>query len=317
MFPGIKSTSFESTEFKEDSVRELIIAPMIAKLGYLPTGSTRVIRSKTLRNPFIRVGTRNHPVTTIPDYTFIVDDKPLLVLDAKAPNQGVLDTAHIQQAYSYAIHPEVRCDEFGLCNGKELAIFSVAKERPLLHLNFDKFESEWSKIERFIAPRYLSEPVTREFAPDFGYALKRMGIKNDTELVMLKTRLNLFGRVSDDLITATANTDFPTAPHCASFDFHPNMLPKILSGLPDSLAKQFVEALSRSPFQAAAGLVIELDLTVILGDETQGKNEMFIPLIIKEIHASRFNPEEVPNDPNDIPPHVFNLRDAFTINDES
>ena len=313
MFPGINSTSFESTEFKEDSVGELIIAPMIAKLGYLPTGSTRVIRSKTLRNPFIRVGTRNHPVTTIPDYTFVVDDKPLLVLDAKAPNQGVLDTAHIQQAYSYAIHPEVRCDEFGLCNGKELAIFSVAQERPLLHLSFDKFESEWSEIERFLEPRYLSEPATRLFAPDFGFALKHMGIGNDTELVMLETRLNLFGRVSDELMTASANTDFGSGPHCVSFDFHPNLLSKILSGLPELLAEQFGAALSRTPFQAAAGLVIELDLTATLGDETQGQSETFVPLVIKEIHASRFNPEEVPNDPNDIPPHVFKLRDAFII----
>ncbi len=313
MFPGIKSTSFESAEFKEDSVRELIIAPMIARLGYLPTGSTRVIRSKTLRNPFIRVGTRNHPVTTIPDYTFVVDEKPLLVLDAKAPNQAVLDIAHIQQAYSYAIHPEVRCDEFGLCNGKELAIFSVAQERPLLHLNFDKFESEWSKIERFLAPDYLREPATRQFAPDFGFALKRMGIRNDTDLVMLETRLNLFGRVSDELMTASANTDFGSGPHCVSFDFHPNLLPKILSGLPESLIEPFSSALSRTPFQAAAGLVIELDLTATLGDETQGQNEMFIPLVIKEIHASRFNPEEIPNYPNDIPPHVFKLRDAFII----
>jgi len=315
MFPGINLTSFDSPEFKEDSVRELIIAPMITKLGYLPSGSTRVIRSNTLRHPFIRVGTRNHPVTTIPDYTFVFEDKPLFVFDAKAPNQNILDTGHIQQAYSYAIHPEVRCEEFGLCNGKELVIFSVAQEKPLLYLKFDKFESEWHQIERFLAPRYLSEPSTRRFAPDFGFALKRMGIQSDTELVMLETRLDLFGRVSDELITASANTDFGSGTHCVSFDFHPNLLPKILSGLPKILAEQFSAALSRTPFQAAAGLVIELDLTATLGEETQGQSEKFIPFIIKDVHESRFNPAEVPNDPNDIPPYIFKLRDAFVINE--
>lgn len=316
MFSGINVASFDSPEFKEDSVRELIITPMITKLGYLPTGSARVIRSKTLQHPFIRVGTRNHPVKTIPDYSFVVDEKVLFVLDAKAPSEDVLNSEHIQQAYSYAIHPEIRCEEFGLCNGKELVIFSVAQERPLLQLSFEKFESAWSEIERFLAPRYLREPATRRFTPDFGFALKRMGIRNNTKLVMLETRLNLFGRVNDELMTASANTDFGSGPHCVSFDFHPNMLAKILSGLPISLAEQFSAALARTPFRAAAGLVIELDLTATLGDETQGQSETFIPLVIKEIHASRFNPEKVPNDPNDIPPHVFKLRDAFVIQKE-
>lgn len=313
MFPGINSASFDSPDFKEDSVRELIIAPMIAKLGYLPAGSTRVIRSKTLRHPFIRVGTKNHPVKTIPDYTFVIEEKSSFVLDAKGPNQDVLDPEHIQQVYSYAIHPEIRCEEFGLCNGKKLVIFGVGQEEPLLYLDFDKYQSEWHQIERFLAPRYLSEPSIRRFAPDFGSALKRMGIQNTTELVMLETRLNLFGKVSDELITASANTDFGSGPYCVSFDFHPSLLPKILSGLPEALAEQFSEALSRAPFQAAAGLVIELDLTAFLGKETQGQSETFIPLMIKEVHASRFNPEEVPNDPNDIPPYVFKLRDAFVI----
>jgi len=100
MFSGINVASFDSQEFKEDSVRELIIAPMLAKLGYLPTGSIRVVRSKTLKHPFIRVGTTTHPVKTIPDYSFVVDEKVLFVLDAKAPNEDVLNSEHIQQAYS-------------------------------------------------------------------------------------------------------------------------------------------------------------------------------------------------------------------------
>jgi hypothetical protein len=67
------------------------------------------------------------------------------------------------------------------------------------------------------------------------------------------------------------------------------------------------------PYQAAAGLVIELDLTAKLGELTQGQHESFIPLIIQQVHASRFNPTEVKNDPNDILPHVFKLRDAFVL----
>lgn len=317
MFPGITKSVLDDPEFKEDSVRELIIAPMMTKLGYLPTGNPRVIRSKTLKHPFIRVGTRNHPVKTIPDYSFVIDERTLFILDAKAPIEDILNPEHVQQAYSYAIHPEVRCEEFGLCNGKELVIFSVAQETPLLRISFEQYESDWSEIEKFLMPRYLREPAIRKFAPDFGLALKRMGIQRDTKLVMMETRLNIFGRVNDELMTASANSDFGSGPHCVSFDFHPEMLSRIVSGLPKPLAEQFISALSRVPFQASAGLVIELDLTATLGDETQGQSETFIPLVIKEIHASRFNPAEEQEDTNKYPPGLFKLRDAFVIGNDN
>lgn len=316
MFSNLDSKIFDDAEFKEDSVRELVVAPILSRLGYGPTGEARVARSKSLKHPFIRVGTRNHPVTTIPDYTIYIDGRAAFVLDAKAPGQDVLDPAHIQQAYSYAIHPEVRCEEFGLCNGRQLVAFSVANRDPLVIFEFDQIEERWDEIEKLLLPKYLREPAMRRFEPDFGTALKRMGLDTDAALVLLGTRLNLFGVVSNEIITASANCDMGFGDHCASFDFSPDMMPEVVAGLPEPLAERFSEALlKRAPYQAAAGLVIELDLTVRLGEETQGQWESFVPLIVEEIHDSRFNPEEVAEDPNDVPPNVFKLRDAFVIED--
>jgi hypothetical protein len=313
MFPGIDSSIFINPEFKEDAVREFILAPMVRKLGYLPTGDTRVTLSKTLRNPFIRIGTTNHPVTTVPDYTFYINNKPLFVLDAKSPSESVLNLNHIQQAYSYAVHPEIRCEQFGLYNGKEIAIFNVSQNEPLLHLKFEEFEKNWNEIEKYLTPKYLSEPSLREFAPDYGMALIRMGFTQKIKMHMMGVRLNLFGKVDQDIITASANTDFGSGEHCVTFDFHPNMLHDITSGLPDELRIRFIDALNRAPFQAAAGLAIELDLTVMLGNVTQAQSEEFVPLIIGKVNAARFNPSTVANDPNDIPPHVFKLRDHIKI----
>src|ERR1039457_6171791 len=115
MFADIQPSLFDDPEFKEDSVRELIVAPIISRLGYLPTGSQRVIRSRTVKRPFIRVGTRNYPVTLVPDYTFLNEERPIFVLDAKGPSEDVLDDDHVRQVYSYAVHPEIKCKEFGLC----------------------------------------------------------------------------------------------------------------------------------------------------------------------------------------------------------
>lgn len=313
MFTGITLDSFKNPDFKEDSVRELILAPMLARLGYLPTGTTRVIRSKSLKHPFIRIGTRNHPVTIVPDYTLVHEDKPIFILDAKGPKEDILDHAHVQQAYSYAMHPEIACREFGLCNGKELAIFDVFHRDPLIVLKFQEYESRWTDIEKYLSVKFLLEPAMRRFAPDFGLALVRMGFEETAAMIMLGVRLNLFGRVSDGLYTASANTNFGTIDHCASFDFPVEMLPAIVAGLPPPLGEMFSDALKRAPFQAAAGLVIELDLAARLGEVTKGHDEEFVPLLIEEIMESRFNPEPVENDPKDVPEQVFQLRKAFTI----
>ena len=48
MFQHFDPTLFSDPDFKEDAVREVIIAPMLSKLGYHPTGNQTVVRSKAL-----------------------------------------------------------------------------------------------------------------------------------------------------------------------------------------------------------------------------------------------------------------------------
>jgi len=114
-------------------------------------------------------------------------------------------------------------------------------------------------------------------------------------------------------IPQAANTNFGTFDHCVSLDFPATMLPQIVAGLPPPLGDKFTEALKRAPFQAAAGLVVELDISARLGELTKGRDEKFVPLVFGEILESRFNPDPVPDDPGDIPDHVFQLRKDFTI----
>ncbi|HEY4276049.1 MAG TPA: hypothetical protein VGM68_11225 [Rhizomicrobium sp.] len=315
MFDGFDAALLSSSDFKEDSVREIIITPILTRLGYMPSGENRVMRSKSLVHPYIYVGTRQLPVTLIPDYTLIAADKPLCILDAKSPTENILAPKNVGQAYSYAIHPEIKCSTFSLCNGKQLAVFDTSESKPSLVVNFDEFESNWEVIEKHLGPRFLKNPTLRKFAPDLGFAMSRLGIGRETKIVMLSVQLNLFARLDDSLMTATANCGFADQPHCATFDFAASMLMEILAGLPEPLAKAFRGALFRAPFMAAAELAIELDLELHLGPETQGQTEKFMPLIIDKVIAARFNhlplpPEKVAKD---IPDHVFQLRKAYKI----
>jgi len=313
VFSDFDISLLNSPEFKEDSVREVIISPVLSRLGYAPSGSNRVIRSKALVHPFIYVGTRQLPVNLIPDYTLIVGDKALCVLDAKSPREDILVRKHVQQAYSYAIHPEIKCANFALCNGKQLAVFNVDNPDPVLVLTFQEIESRWTDVERFLAPQFLKTPALRKFAPDLGTAFARLGLAKHAKIVMIGMQLNLFARVSDDLMTASANSVFADKEHCVSVDFHPRFLDAMLAGLPPQLAAQFRSALGRAPFQAAAELAIETDAELVLGDEIKNANENFIPLVVRKITASRFNHSPHLPTATDIPDGVFRLRKAYSI----
>ena len=313
MFDDFDPAHFDSPDFKEDSVREVIIAPIFRRLGYKASGVDRIIRSKSLVHPFIYIGTRKHPVTIIPDYILLHEDKPILILDAKHPAEDVLNKTHIHQAYSYAIHPEVRSKHFALCNGRNISVFSIDKAEPLLVLPFEKFETCWSELEKHMAPRYLLQPFLRRFAPDFGFKLLQMGFQKSGDFVMPGVRLGTFGRVADGLYTAGSACDFGGEKHAINFDFSSDLLLDVVAGLPEEPRKQFIEALSCAPFLAAAELTIEVDISVRLGQETQGTYETFVPLIIHKVLESRFNPSPVEDDPKDIPPYVYRLRSAFVI----
>lgn len=312
MFENFDKNLLSDPDFKEDSVREVIIVPILSRLGYHPSGENTVVRSKTLTQPFIYVGTSRHPVKIIPDYTLFSNDKPVMVLDAKSPTESVTSQANIQQAYSYAIHPEIQCEHFALCNGKILAVFSTRSLNPLLNIGFDEFESQWEEIEKHFLPKYLLNPELRNFAPDFGVAVSRLGMKPETELTMIQTRLGLISRVSDQLYSASVNTELAGVDHCVSFDFTPEKLPLVVAGLPEALRRQFSEALTRAPYQAGADLCIEIDARTHLGEVVTVEHETFIPLVVDEVLGSRFNPYP-PEGGNDVPSHVFRLRDAFNI----
>lgn len=309
----ISNEDFSNPEFKEDSVRELVIAPLLAKLGYSHKGDVRVARSKSLSHPFIRVGTRNHPVTTIPDYTLFYKDKPILVLDAKAPTEEIHSDSHVQQAYSYAIHPDVKCREFALCNGRFIAFYDIYQRESLAVVEYSEFEDKWELLRKHLSHEFIAEPMRRRFAPDFGLALHRLGVRSESELYMLGTRLNVYARVDENIFTASANTDYAGVPHMVSFDFTHPMLNVVVSSLPDELATQFVSAMSRAPFKACAGLAIELDLRCRLGKLVEVTGDQFAPLVVDEVLASRFVPDPGVAEPNDVPDEIFKLRKAYRI----
>src|ERR1700730_12361309 len=92
----------DSPDFKEDSVREELIHPILKALGYGASGKNRIIRSKKVEHPFLTVGSKQKPIRLIPDYLLTVNGNFTFVLDAKSPGEEIKTGDNVEQVYSYA-----------------------------------------------------------------------------------------------------------------------------------------------------------------------------------------------------------------------
>lgn len=141
-----------SPDFKEDSVRESLIKPLLHALGYGDSEPYKIIRSKSLEHPVVKIGSKKRPIKLIPDYLLQVDGKFAWVLDAKAPQEDILDQDHQEQIYSYAIHPDVRVKWYALCNGREFILFQIDQSEALLYFQLSEIERFWSQLQNLLAP---------------------------------------------------------------------------------------------------------------------------------------------------------------------
>lgn len=310
LFEAFDLDALEDPGFKEDAVREEIIAPILKRLGYTPTGQTRVQRSQSLVHPFVRIGTRKHPVNIIPDYTLWHGDKALLVLDAKAPSESVVQSAHTEQAYSYAIHPEVRAPNYALCNGRRLVVYDLTHFDPVLDVAATDYDRRWSDIERVLRPQSLLNPAMRDFDPDLGLALQRMGLKSDEPIELRSFHLIMVSKVEAGVYCAATNTLFEGQRYLASIDFPEAALEPLLSCLAKPLLDGVLLAVSRSPFHVFLDQMVEVDLVVTLGALTQGEHDCFVPLDVRAVRDTRLDrTEKPPGEP--VPHYIHSLRRAF------
>lgn len=141
----------EDPDFKEDSVREVIILPILYALGY---NQSDIVRSKSLAHPFYKIGSnKKRPVTLIPDYVLKVENNYAWVLDAKSPDKHLNDEDNLEQVFGYASHPEIRSTYFALCNGLEFILYRRdSTNEPVLCFSVDEIEYHWEKLKLMLAP---------------------------------------------------------------------------------------------------------------------------------------------------------------------
>jgi DNA modification methylase len=157
IFSDFDFSLLDSEQFKEDSVREDLIMPLLTELGYSSYGKNKIIRSKAVSHPFVQTGSGKHQLTSIPDYLFEVGGKYAWVLDAKAPNEDIKTGRNVEQTYFYAIHPEIRVSYYALCNGREFILFHISQSEALLYFSLSEIEKHWHKLEQFLSPNAFNK----------------------------------------------------------------------------------------------------------------------------------------------------------------
>ena len=167
IFKGFDFKQLNSPDFKEDSVREVIIMPLLQELGYI---QKNIIRSKTLEHPFIKIGSKKRAIKLIPDYSLKVENNYAWVLDAKAPNQKIINDDNVEQVYSYATHPEIRSNYFALCNGSEFSVYRTADtDTPILFFEIEDIERNWDNLKLLLAPTSFQVGKSFVYEPKTAY----------------------------------------------------------------------------------------------------------------------------------------------------
>lgn len=148
--------------FKEDSVREKLIAPLLERLGFVEKGLEKnapleLLRSHHISRPTITGSNSKVKDLITPDYILFLNSKAHCVLDAKAPNQNInKGSKNEAQVYYYAINDALRAPFYALCNGLEFKLFGTSQGL-ILDYKLGEILSEGYLFE--ILKNYLSTEV--------------------------------------------------------------------------------------------------------------------------------------------------------------
>jgi hypothetical protein len=153
-------------QMNEADVREDVLTPLIAALGYRKGTENNIRRELELRYPKAYLGRkdgkRDPELRGKADYVLEVQGRVRWVLEAKAPDVDILAPDHREQARSYAAHPEVGAVYHVVSNGRLSAVFDTsesAEAAPLLTVPYEDMNSRLGELASLLAP----ESVLRSF----------------------------------------------------------------------------------------------------------------------------------------------------------
>lgn len=287
LFKNFDFSLLDSPDFKEDAVREELITPLLHTLGYQARGEFQILRSKALVHPFVMIGSKQHKVGIVPDYLLRVKNHFAWVLDAKRPDQKIVNGTNVEQVYSYAIHPEVRVDLYALCNGRELVVFHISHVEPILKVALQDIENKWLDIEKLLSPYtvFSYQPRPKNLYPDYGLHLHKLGYTDeDIAYFFYEMPVDHVDRVDDETLSILANLARNGVEFALSFDFSFERLVELVNLAPENQQPYILDSLRRQPYKVDIVPPFTVNIEACLGSLTKAKFEDMMPMIVKKFY---------------------------------
>lgn len=150
----------------ETDVRELIVRPLIQKLGYEP-GTPNNVRSEVpLTYAKRMLGHKkpktDHAMSGLADYICEVISHGRWTIEVKAPHIE-LSQKDWNQAFSYASHPEIAAAHFLITNGKKFRVYSMVEPTtPILEWKIENYAEMWVNIQNVLGPAQIRARFVKE-----------------------------------------------------------------------------------------------------------------------------------------------------------
>ena len=148
---------YDFNSMGEADVREEIIAPLLRHLGYRSGTNNNVIREQQLTYSKLSLGRKKNTDPYLrgkADYICEAGGLVRWVIEAKAPGEA-LNSAMEEQAWSYAVHPEIRAIYFVLTNGRQFRLYQTnhGPDAPaLFECTYEELPTKLAAIEGVLSP---------------------------------------------------------------------------------------------------------------------------------------------------------------------
>jgi Type I restriction enzyme R protein N terminus (HSDR_N) len=172
-------------DMNETDVREIIVRPLLNRLGYEHGNENSIRTEQTFRYAKAFLGRKNiakdPPLVGRADYILEVAAVGRWVVEVKGAAEE-LSRDVVEQAHTYAAHPEVSALFFMVTNGRSFRLYRTSSlDAPIMSWDFEEAEEVFLALANLVGPDAIRRKM-KLLKPDAGKPLGR-GLGSEVQII--------------------------------------------------------------------------------------------------------------------------------------
>ena len=168
----------------ETDVREILVRPLLHRLGYQHGTDANIRTEQTFRYAKAFLGRKKPTDPDLvgrADYILEIASVARWVVEAKPPSQDLTQEV-VEQAHSYAAHPEVNALFFLVTNGRVYRLYRTSNlDAPLMGWDWTETDDVFLALNNLVGPHAIRKKM-KLLQPDQGKPLGP-GIASEVEII--------------------------------------------------------------------------------------------------------------------------------------